>query len=78
MKRTMRNGLPKQYRRIESFRPCGPVAAMIDNETRGRGFGAKTALYERALVELLGAKYPKLKARWLVLHEEANGKAVAA
>lgn len=69
---------PARQNRRECFRPSGPVAMMIDNETRGKGFGAKTELFERALVELLGERYPKLRARWQVLREEAEGKAVAA
>ena len=70
--------LQTRTRRIHSFEPCGPVAAMIANETRGKGRGAKSALYEVAVVALDGRKYPKSLARWQVLNEEANGKVVAA
>lgn len=76
MRKQMKNA--RMRRRIECFEPSGPVAAMIDNATRGKGYGAKSKLYEQAIVEFLGAKYPKLRERWQVLHEEANGKAVSA
>ncbi len=36
---------------------------MIFNELRGKGRGAKTRLMEKALLNLLGAKYPKLAER---------------
>lgn len=58
-------------RNIQTFEPCGPVSLMIQNELRGKSRGAKTKLMERALVNLLGAKYPKLAERFEILNEEA-------
>lgn len=58
-------------RTIVSFEPSGPVAAMLQNETRGKRRGTRTKLVERAIVELLRNKYPKLAERFDVLAEEA-------
>ncbi len=84
MKHDMSNGLQKAVgrlqkakRRVVSFEPSGPVAAMIENETRHGTYGAQTRLMEEALMALLGAKYPKCRARWEALREE-QGKPVAA
>lgn len=57
-------------RRIEGFEPCGPIAAIIDNETRGKGHGAKTRMFEQAILLAYGPKYPKLSARYKILREE--------
>lgn len=57
-------------REIISFEPCGPVRAMLANELRRSARGAQTALMERAVVSLLGDKYPKLRERFQVLQEE--------
>jgi len=54
---------PRSKRKIVTFEPSGPISAMIHNELRGKGRGAKTKLMERALMALLGKKYPKLADR---------------
>lgn len=61
---------PKQQRRIEAFEPSGPIASMIDNETRKKPRGGKTRLFENAVAEFLRHKYPKLYRRFLVLKDE--------
>jgi hypothetical protein len=51
-------------RSIYSFEASGPIGSMIHIETRGKGRGAKTRLFEQALAELLRDKYPKLYAKF--------------
>lgn len=62
---------PKKVRRLEGFDPCGPVAAMIDIETRKKPRGSKTKLFENAIAEHLRRKYPKLYKRFQILRDEA-------
>jgi hypothetical protein len=45
---------------------------MIDHALRGKSRGAKKPLFEKAIVALLGPKYPKLADRWQVLLEEGK------
>jgi len=73
----MSNGRPNgdNKRRIITFEPSGPVASMLDCELRSKPRGARTALLERAIVALLGAKYPKLRRRFDVLADESARRA---
>ncbi len=73
MMRSMSNGRPKAKTRVVTFKPCGPVSAMLDNHTRGKGWGAMSRVLEAAIVEHLGPRYPKLRTRFNVLRDEANG-----
>ena len=66
------NGRPRVKRWVVSFEPCGPVASMIENETRGKGWGSQSRLMEAAIVKLLGRKYPKLRSRFEMLQQEAK------
>ena len=63
--------MKKPARRIETFEPCGPIAQMIDNETKNKARGAKTRLLQEAIADKLGPKYPKLLERFRVLIEES-------
>ncbi|MEI8288641.1 MAG: hypothetical protein WCH99_04160 [Verrucomicrobiota bacterium] len=62
----------KPKRNIVTFEPCGPVSSMIENELRGKKRGAQTILLEKAVVNLLRSKYPKLAARYDVLQQELS------
>lgn len=60
-------------RNIMTFEPSGPIAAMMECELRGAGYGARTRLIETALAALLGCKYPKFLERFNILHDELHG-----
>ena len=60
----------KKKRHLEVFEPCGPIRAMIENELRGKSRGAKVRLFEDALAQYLGPRYPKLQERFQILCEE--------
>ena len=70
--------MKRNGRRIETFEPCGPIAAMIDNETRNKPRGAKVTLFEMALANFLGPKYPKQLQRFQALREAETENEVAA
>lgn len=69
--------MKRNGRRIETFEPCGPIAAMIDNETRNKPRGAKVTLFENALAQLLGSKYPKQLQRFQTLRDAQEGEVAA-
>ena len=59
---------PKRGKQICSFRFCGPIRQMIQNEIRsGKN---KTCAAQDAIAAALAAKYPKLADAYKMLREE--------
>lgn len=59
---------PKRGKQICSFRFCGPIRQMIENEIRdGKN---KTTAAQDAIAAALSAKYPKLANAYAMLREE--------
>lgn len=54
---------------LVGWRPCGPIAAMLNNELRSNP--DITKVVESAIAAGLGGKYPKLLTRFKILREEA-------
>lgn len=53
--------------RMQSFEAMGPISAMIANELRGKGRGAKVRFFNECVFAKCGLKYPKHAKRYIAL-----------